>query len=83
MTAQVIDRAGNESEVSEPIAFTVDTRLVEVSIDVVLDDFGVKQGPISQGGVTDDTTPIFNGRALPNSTVVLYDNGIELGFGDQ
>ncbi|AKG67691.1 hypothetical protein WN53_00240 [Serratia fonticola] len=79
LTAQVIDRAGNESEVSEPIAFTVDTRLVEVSIDVVLDDFGVKQGPISQGGVTDDTTPIFNGRALPNSTVVLYDNGIELG----
>ncbi|WP_161782102.1 MULTISPECIES: Ig-like domain-containing protein [unclassified Serratia (in: enterobacteria)] len=79
LTAQVIDRAGNESEVSEAITFNVDTRLVEVSIDSVQDDFGVKQGPIAMNGVTDDATPTFSGRALPDSTVVIYDKGVELG----
>ncbi|VXD01336.1 conserved hypothetical protein [Enterobacterales bacterium 8AC] len=79
LAAQVIDRAGNKGEISAPITFTVDTRLVEVSIDAVMDDFGVKQGAISKGGVTDDSTPTFSGRAFPNSTVVIYDKGVALG----
>ncbi|MHA7844957.1 Ig-like domain-containing protein [Serratia sp. D1N4] len=79
LAAKVVDLAGNESNISAPITFTVDTRLVDVSIDVVLDDFGAKQGSISKGGVTDDATPTFSGRALPDSTVVLYDKGVELG----
>ncbi|MFZ1873191.1 MAG: Ig-like domain-containing protein, partial [Chania sp.] len=88
LTAQVIDRAGNKSEISEPIGFTVDTRQVEVSIDAVQDDFGVKRGTIAMNGVTDDATPTFSGRALPDSTVVIYDKGVQLGsvtsdaFGD-
>jgi len=79
LSAQVFDPAGNASAVSDAITFTIDTRQVEVSIDAVLDDFGSKQGPISKGGVTDDSTPSLSGRATPDSTVVIYDNGIEIG----
>jgi Tfp pilus assembly protein PilP len=79
LSAQVFDPAGNASAVSDAITFSVDTRQVEVSIDAVFDDFGSKQGPISKGGVTDDSTPSLSGRATPDSTVVIYDNGIEIG----
>ena len=79
LSTQVIDRAGNVSDMSEPLGFTVDTRNVIVSIDSVMDDHGVVQGPITPNGVTDDTTPTLSGRATANSTVVIYDKGVEIG----
>ncbi|WP_429213452.1 Ig-like domain-containing protein, partial [Metapseudomonas resinovorans] len=79
LSVELIDRAGNVGDRSEPIDFTVDTRSVEVSIDAILDDHGTKQGPIAKGGVTDDDTPLLSGRATPNATVVIYDNGAEIG----
>jgi hypothetical protein len=79
LSVELIDRAGNVGDRSEPIDFTVDTRSVEVSIDAILDDHGSKQGPIAKGGVTDDETPQLSGRATPNATVVIYDNGVEIG----
>ncbi|WP_240915836.1 Ig-like domain-containing protein, partial [Metapseudomonas otitidis] len=79
LSVELIDRAGNIGDRSESIDFTVDTRAVEVSIDAILDDHGSKQGPITKGGVTDDETPLLSGRATPNATVVIYDNGVEIG----
>ncbi|MHC5351450.1 Ig-like domain-containing protein, partial [Metapseudomonas furukawaii] len=78
LSVELIDRAGNVGDRSEPIDFTVDTRLVEVSIDSILDNHGVKQGPILKSGVTDDADPLLSGRATPDSIVVIYDNGEEL-----
>ncbi|MBB4865800.1 C4-type Zn-finger protein [Pseudomonas nitritireducens] len=79
LSTQVIDRAGNVSDMSEPLGFTVDTHDVIVSIDSVMDNYGVIQGPITANGVTDDTTPTLSGRATANATVVIYDNGVEIG----
>ncbi|WP_336332605.1 Ig-like domain-containing protein [Pseudomonas putida] len=79
LSAQVFDQAGNAGPTSDEVNFIVDTRLVEVSIDAVIDDFGSLQGPINNGGVTDDTTPTLTGRATPEATVVIYDNGVEIG----
>ncbi|MFJ2713269.1 Ig-like domain-containing protein, partial [Pseudomonas sp. NPDC087346] len=45
----------------------------------VTDNVGTVQGPLSQGGVTDDTTPTLKGKATANSTVNLYDGGVKIG----
>ncbi|SDL15057.1 hypothetical protein SAMN05216189_10751, partial [Pseudomonas delhiensis] len=78
LSVQLIDRAGNIGDRSEPISFVVDTRAVEVSIDAIHDNQGPIQGPITKGGVTDDDTPQLSGRATPNAIVVIYDNGVEI-----
>ncbi|MFD4841678.1 Ig-like domain-containing protein, partial [Achromobacter sp. NPDC058515] len=42
------------------------------------DDVGDIQGPIRNGGVTDDSTPTLSGRGTPGDTVHVYDNGTRL-----
>ena len=79
LTNQVLDAAGNTSPVSAPTDFTVDTSLVVVSITQVFDDAGTVTGPLSNGGVTDDTTPTLSGQATPNATVTIYNNGVAIG----
>ncbi|CRL51644.1 Ig-like domain-containing protein [Pseudomonas sp. URMO17WK12:I11] len=78
-STQVIDPAGNAGEVSDAIDFSVDTRNLEVSIDQVADNVGSKQGNLSKGNVTDDTTPTLSGKAAAGGTVKLYDAGVLLG----
>ncbi|PNB67977.1 hypothetical protein C1X64_31040, partial [Pseudomonas sp. GW456-E7] len=78
-STQVIDSAGNAGEVSDAIGFSVDTSNIEVSIDQVADNVGSKQGNLSKGGVTDDTTPTLSGKAMAGGTVKLYDAGMLLG----
>ena len=73
------DAAGNQSLPSPTTDFTVDTRLVEISITQIIDDEGTVTGPISPGGVTNDTTPTINGQATPNSVVNIYDKGVLIG----
>nr|WP_238349884.1 Ig-like domain-containing protein [Pseudomonas sp. BW16M2] len=75
----VQDPAGNQSEPDQPIDFTVDTRAVEISITTVVDDQGSIIGALSNGAVSDDTTPTLNGKGTPNSVVNIYDNGVLLG----
>ena len=73
------DAAANQSPPSPTTDFTVDTRLVEISITQIIDDEGTVTGPISPGGVTNDTTPTINGQATPNSVVNIYDKGVLIG----
>ncbi len=75
----VEDAAGNQSPKSDDTHFTVDTSKVEISITQVLDDVGSVTGPLTNGGVTDDTTPTVNGQATPDSKVNIYDNGVLIG----
>ncbi|MCP1652690.1 Ig-like domain-containing protein [Pseudomonas nitroreducens] len=49
------------------------------SIEQVLDAVGSIQGPVANGGVTDDPAPTLSGKAEAGSTVTLYDNGQEMG----
>ena len=79
---QVVDKAGNVSEKSDPIDFTVDTFAPTkpgVNDAQLIDDAGAIVGPIVSGSTTDDSTPTYNGKSEPNATVVIYDNGKEIG----
>ncbi|MDP9908855.1 hypothetical protein J2W27_000948 [Variovorax boronicumulans] len=44
-----------------------------------LDDAGDIQNPIAHGGVTDDRQPGFHGQGTPGDTIVIRDNGNEIG----
>ncbi|QTD31476.1 Ig-like domain-containing protein [Pseudomonas fluorescens] len=75
----VQDAAGNQSEPSTPIGFTVDTRAVEISIEYAADNEGSNQDSLASGDVTDDTTPTLHGEATPNSYVNIYRDGTLIG----
>gem|GEM_PF-2228036 len=76
---EVIDTAGNVGPKSDGIAFVVDTRDVAVKIEGADDNAGSVTGPISAGGVTDDTTPTVHGTATAGGTVKLYEGSTLLG----
>ncbi|WP_449466932.1 Ig-like domain-containing protein [Stenotrophomonas humi] len=79
---QVIDKAGNVGEKSDVIDFIVDTvapTTPGANDAQLIDDAGAVVGPIVSGSTTDDNTPTYNGKAEPNATVVIYDNGKEIG----
>ncbi|MBB4865608.1 hypothetical protein HNP46_004509 [Pseudomonas nitritireducens] len=79
ITAKATDKAGNVSE-SAKFDFSIDiTAPNKPTIDGVIDDVGAIQGPIANGGVTDDSTPTLNGKAEANAIVTIYDNGEKLG----
>ena len=44
-----------------------------------LDDAGDIQNPIAPGGMTDDRQPGFHGQGTPGETIVIRDNGNEIG----
>jgi hypothetical protein len=74
------DPAGNESEPSDPHVIIVDTSAPDKpTIESVFDNQGDQQGDLAAGDTTDDATPTISGRAEPNSTVIIYDNGVEIG----
>lgn len=54
-----------------PIAWTAPT------ISNAYDDVGM-QGYLSNGSITDDTTPRFTGRGMPNSIIEVRDNGLKI-----
>lgn len=56
------------------------TSVAPGTIDAVTDNVGDKQGDIPNGGATDDNTPTFSGGGVtPGDTVVIIDNGKEIG----
>ncbi|WP_301771122.1 Ig-like domain-containing protein [Burkholderia orbicola] len=76
----VTDSAGNTSERSEAINFTVDTSSSGViAIDEVIDNVGSIQGALQPGQRTDDREPVVNGHATPNSLVIVYVDGNAVG----
>ncbi|MFS2123229.1 Ig-like domain-containing protein [Pseudomonas sp. Pseusp97] len=79
IVAIATDKAGNVSEPSK-FDFSIDTTApTKPSIDSVTDDVGAIQGPIPNGGVTDDSTPTLSGKAEAGSVVTVYDNGEKIG----
>ncbi|MGY2299858.1 Ig-like domain-containing protein, partial [Pseudomonas yamanorum] len=71
--------AGNTSEPSDPYLITVDTVPPPApTIDLVWDDQGVPE-QIFPGDTTDDAQPDISGEAEIGSTVIIYDNGVEIG----
>ncbi|MFV3412142.1 Ig-like domain-containing protein [Pseudomonas sp. NY15436] len=79
ISATATDKAGNVSDPAK-FSFNLDTTApTKPSIDSVYDDVGSIQGPVGNGGVTDDSTPTLSGKAEAGSTVVIYDNGNKLG----
>ncbi|MES2247253.1 MAG: Ig-like domain-containing protein [Pseudomonadota bacterium] len=79
ITVTAMDKAGNTSVASDAFGFTVDTVApAQPTIVSAYDDVGSIQGNVTLNGVTDDPRPDFKGKAEANSTVVIYDNGVEL-----
>ncbi|WPG35933.1 Ig-like domain-containing protein [Variovorax sp. EBFNA2] len=79
ITATATDKIGNVSEPSGPFPLTTDYTAPAASDAVLSDNVGPVQGPIAHGSVTDDSTPTYAGNAEPNTTVVVYDHGKEIG----
>ncbi|WP_315809274.1 Ig-like domain-containing protein [Pseudomonas sp. C9-3] len=80
ITATATDAAGNTSPATPPFAFNIDTIAPsKPAIGQVTDDVGSIQGPVANGGVTDDPNPTLSGTAEAGSTVTVYDNGSKLG----
>jgi len=80
LTAVVVDAAGNASQPTPELVFSVDTASPIGAFNItVTDDVGPVQGKLTSGSTTDDTTPSFAGRAEPNSTVSIYDGSTLLG----
>jgi len=82
----ITDPAGNESEPSDPHTIIVDITppgkpgVGTGGIDDVFDNVGPNQGSIGDGDTTDDTTPTLIGSgAEPGDTVIIIDNGVEIG----
>ncbi|PAA02373.1 Ig-like domain-containing protein, partial [Pseudomonas fragi] len=79
-TLIVTDPAGNASLPSDPYTITVDTTAPAApAITSVFDDQGAVTGNIVAGSITDDAQPQISGTAEPGSTVIIYDNGQEIG----
>ena len=79
-TVTSMDRAGNISVPSASQTVVVDTIAPDKpTIDAAYDDQGAMQGTLASGDDTDDQQPVFNGKAEAESTVVIMDNGIEMG----
>ncbi|MEZ3500634.1 Ig-like domain-containing protein [Pantoea sp. KPR_PJ] len=79
LTATATDAAGNVSQPSAPVTFTVDTTPPAVVADLLLSDNRGILLPIAPGGATNDTSPIVSGTAEPGSIVTLSDGETVLG----
>ncbi|TQS86900.1 type I secretion C-terminal target domain-containing protein [Limnobaculum zhutongyuii] len=81
ITTTETDPAGNQSEPSDPIKFTVDdVPPPKPAIPEITDDYGDITGAITDGKVTDDTTPTFSGEdAKPGDIIKVIDNGEVIG----
>lgn len=79
-TVTAEDKAGNVSGSSDPFAIVIDTvPAIQPTIDSVYDDTGSKTGNLASGEETDDYRPDISGTADAGSTVIIKDNGAEIG----
>lgn len=71
------DSAGN---VSGPASTIIDAVAPGAPVITALaDDQGVQQGGIIAGAATDDDRPVINGTADLGATVLIFDNGAQIG----
>ena len=74
------DAAGNVSGTSPAFSLNVDTVApVAPVLGSVVDDVGTITGPITNGGLTNDARPTFNGTGEAGSTVRILVDGQEIG----
>ena len=80
VTATATNLLGQTSDASAPWDFTVDTVAPAApTIVSVADDVGsTVTANMAAGTVTDDARPGFKGKAEADSTVVIYDKGVEI-----
>lgn len=71
-TATATDEAGNVSAASPAITITVDTVAPDTPVISTV-------GGALDGGFTTDSTPTVGGTGVNGETVIVYNNGIELG----
>jgi VCBS repeat-containing protein len=78
-TIRAVDEAGNQSELSTAIRINVDT------LDSTIPDITAVRNDASVGitldGATNDNTPTVSGTGTNGDTVILYNNGVEIGRG--
>jgi Mg-chelatase subunit ChlD len=80
ITATATNLIGQTSDATGIWNFVVDSQAPDAVSDlVVTDDVGARTGPLVDGDTTDDATPTFTGKAEPDSTVSVYDNGTRIG----
>lgn len=80
LTITATDAVGNSSGATPPFTLTIDTAPPAApTITAAGDDVGANQGPVVNGGVTDDGAPLLSGTAEANATVLVYNNGALLG----
>nr|WP_262466676.1 Ig-like domain-containing protein [Acinetobacter radioresistens] len=77
VTATVTDTT-NHANTSSLGNITVDTTPPVVTIVGAGDNVGNIQGNIYSGAITDDNTPTIFGRAAPNSTITLIQDGVTI-----
>lgn len=79
-TATATDSAGNVSGQSNSFSLTIDTTVLQPPVvQHILDNVGIIQGELTSGMFTDDQTLDISGTAQNNTTVIIYDNGLQIG----
>ncbi|MBK0098620.1 Ig-like domain repeat protein [Erwinia sp. S63] len=77
LTATATDAAGNVSQASTPVTFTVDATPPATPTLVVTND--VTSTVVANNGLTNDNTPTLSGNAEANSLVTIYDGTTVIG----
>ncbi|WP_272947538.1 Ig-like domain-containing protein [Pantoea sp. A4] len=79
-TATVTDEIGNVSQASAPYTITVDATAPDAASELLLqNNSNATPVDIANGGLTNDSTPLFSGAAEANSLVRIYVDGVEQG----
>ncbi|WP_051337996.1 Ig-like domain-containing protein, partial [Pantoea sp. AS-PWVM4] len=79
LSVTVTDAAGNTSDASTPINFTLDTSAPIATSIVVSNDDGTTPVPLADGDTTNDNTPLLTGTAEENSIITIYDGSVVIG----
>ncbi|WP_080211959.1 BapA/Bap/LapF family large adhesin [Salmonella enterica] len=80
LTATATDAAGNSSPTSSVFSVTLDTQPpAQPDAPLISDNVAPVIGNIGNNGATNDTTPTFSGTGEIGSTIILYNNGSEIG----
>ncbi|MEO3990874.1 BapA/Bap/LapF family large adhesin [Pseudocitrobacter cyperus] len=79
-TAVAVDAAGNAAAESNTWTVTIDTTTPTApTLDAVVDNIGDVTGTLNNNDRTDDTQPALSGTAASGSTIIIYDNNVEIG----
>lgn len=80
LTATATDAAGNSSPTSGVFSVTLDTLPpAQPDAPLISDNVAPVIGNIGNNDATNDTTPTFSGTGEIGSTIILYNNGSEIG----